>query len=198
MAQVLKESVRCQILRSARELLIKKGYKGCTMREIAEGTNITVGNLYRYFSSKKAIYDEIINTVTDKIDAVIVAKSDGVFSLYRVQTKDLSERELKTCSEIEAGILDLVPFLVKHHKKELLILFHSSNERNVKYGEFDLLETIGQSLDLIFETENIGKYILSGMFYAMEQVLLNEQDIDLAISKICYIVKKMLVESEIK
>ncbi len=198
MAQVLKESVRRQILRSARELLIKKGYKGCTMREIAEGTNITVGNLYRYFSSKKAIYDEIVNTVIDKIDAVIVEKSNGVFSLFGVQPKDLSESDLEKCSEVDAGILDLVPFLVKHHKKELLILFHSSNERSVKYGEFDLLETIGQRLDLMYGTEYIGKYILSGMFYAMEQVLVNEKDTDLAIAKISYIVKRMITESEIK
>ncbi len=198
MAQVLKEEIRQKILSSARDILIEKGYNGCTMRAIASAAGITVGNLYSYFDCKEAIYTQIVNTVTDIIDAVIVQKSAGLFSLYSVQTRALSQRELNTCSAVAVGVVELVPFIVKNHKKELMLLFHSANERGVKRGDIDILETIGKSLDLRFGTQGIGKYVLSGMFYAMEQVLLNETDDDLAIAKIVYIVKRMILEGELK
>ncbi len=198
MAQVLKEEVRQKILNSARDILIEEGYRGCTMRAIARGAGITVGNLYSYFDSKEAIYKQIVNMVTDIIDEVIVQKSAGLFSLYSAQTKALSARQLKTCDAVESGVVELVPFLVKNYKKELIIFFHTSNEPIIKSDEFDLFDTIGQSLDLMYGTDNVAKYVLSGMFYAMEQVLLNEPNDDLAIAKIVYIVKRMIVGREIK
>ncbi len=198
MAQVLKQEIRQKILISARDILIEKGYSGCTMRAIASGAGITVGNLYSYFESKEAIYTKIITTVTDIIDAVIVQKSAGVFSLYSVQMMDLSERELRTCAEVEAGVVELVPFLVKNHKRELLLLFRSAKEGRIKRTDVDVLDTIGRSLDLMYGMQEVGKYVISGMFYAMEQVLLDEPNDDLAIAKIVYMVKRMIVGSDIK
>ena len=62
MAQVLKEEVRSRIIASAKKELLKKGYKDASMREIAKGADLTVGNLYRYFDSKEELVNTIIGT----------------------------------------------------------------------------------------------------------------------------------------
>jgi len=60
MAQVLKEDIRNKMLSSALNCFKENGYNKTTMREIAGNAGVSVGNLYRYFPDKRAMYDEII------------------------------------------------------------------------------------------------------------------------------------------
>ncbi len=198
MAQVLKEEVRRQILDSARDILIKKGYAGCTMRQIAEGTNITVGNLYRYFDSKAAIYEQIASTVIDKIDAVIIAESSGTISLKSHNNSTVAKADKATFKRIENGIIDIVPLLVKKYKKEVIILLHTSNEKNVSRNVVDLAAWAGQNLDFIYGTSGIGQYLAAAALYAIEQILTTEKDVDQAVEKIIFIIKLLAMKGDIK
>ncbi len=193
MAQVLKENVRRQILRSAREVLIKKGYKGCTMREIADGTNITVGNLYRYFNSKTAIYDEIVNTIIDKVDAVMLSESGGVVSL-KSNNQVLPEYPQMTFKRIEEGIIKLVPILVKNYKKEAIILLHASNEKQVKSSRVDLVTWLGNNLNYIYGMPGIGRYVAASVLYAIEKILIEEKNEAIAIEQITFMIKLMMMK----
>ncbi len=51
-----KESRRQQILQSAREIFLKKGFDGTTIEEIARHTELSKGAIYLYFPSKEEIY----------------------------------------------------------------------------------------------------------------------------------------------
>ncbi|RJP33083.1 MAG: TetR/AcrR family transcriptional regulator [Actinobacteria bacterium] len=51
---------REQILLVAEALFSEKGFKGSTLREIAEGVNIKTPGLYNYFKSKGDIYNSLI------------------------------------------------------------------------------------------------------------------------------------------
>ena len=48
------------ILQTARKLFWKQGYAGTTMPQIAEKVELAPGTLYLYFSSKSALYAEIL------------------------------------------------------------------------------------------------------------------------------------------
>ena len=54
--QYIKESLRRQILETALREFEQVGYDGASMRSISEGAGTSLGNLYRYFRSKDALY----------------------------------------------------------------------------------------------------------------------------------------------
>ncbi len=60
MAQTLKEEIKLNIVTAAVKLFKSYGYHQTTMRDIAKGAGLSVGNVYRYFPNKRALYDEII------------------------------------------------------------------------------------------------------------------------------------------
>jgi len=65
--QVLKESVRQRIIKSARKEFEKRGFAKTSMRSIASNADMTVGNLYRYYENKEILYGSIIGDLFKKI-----------------------------------------------------------------------------------------------------------------------------------
>lgn len=63
-----------KILESARELMISTGYQNLTLRKIAAGAGISVGNLNYYYSNKqdllRDLLDSVIESYLEDIDKV--------------------------------------------------------------------------------------------------------------------------------
>jgi AcrR family transcriptional regulator len=53
---------RDRILESALKLFSKKGYLGATTKDIARGAGIAEVTLFRHFSSKERLFEQVINT----------------------------------------------------------------------------------------------------------------------------------------
>jgi AcrR family transcriptional regulator len=66
--QVLKESVRNAILEGAIAEFFEHGYQNANMRKIADSANITVGNIYRYFDNKEALFNAVLLPAQKAID----------------------------------------------------------------------------------------------------------------------------------
>ena len=60
-------STRADILRSARELFMEKGYNGVSMRDIAERAGIRVGNLTYYFPRKELLVEALFEARESRI-----------------------------------------------------------------------------------------------------------------------------------
>lgn len=111
--QVLKEEMRKRIYDAAVREFSVKGFRQASMRNIARGAGMTVGNLYRYFRDKEALfyfvispaYSRLMDLVKESINTVNGRFDTGFFEF-------LSEQILKICKE---------------HKIELLILFEGSS-----------------------------------------------------------------------
>lgn len=73
--QYLKPEVREKIIEVATSEFLQKGYDEVQMRHIAKLSGITVGNIYRYFTSKEAILDQILNEPYQQI-IDLIAKTD--------------------------------------------------------------------------------------------------------------------------
>lgn len=54
------ESPRERILCEARKMIVDKGYKNLSMRELAKNSSIGLGTVYNYFVNKESIVREII------------------------------------------------------------------------------------------------------------------------------------------
>jgi len=78
----LKASERkAAILAVAKVLFSDKGYHGVAVDEIARRVGVSPAILYRHFSSKEALYEEVLNQIACKRESYVeaVVQSDGSF-----------------------------------------------------------------------------------------------------------------------
>jgi AcrR family transcriptional regulator len=55
------ERSRRQVLDAALELFAHQGYRATSVREIAEGANVSTGNVYHHFPDKEAIFNTLLD-----------------------------------------------------------------------------------------------------------------------------------------
>ena len=65
--QYQKEDVRKRIVDSAKTEFLRVGYYRASMLQISNRAKVPIGNLYRYFSSKSALFDAIVGTARERI-----------------------------------------------------------------------------------------------------------------------------------
>jgi AcrR family transcriptional regulator len=74
------EQRREQLLEVATTLFSDRGYRSTTMDDVAEAAGVTKPLLYQHFSSKKALYLELVDAVAQRMLAAIAegtARADG-------------------------------------------------------------------------------------------------------------------------
>lgn len=54
------DQYRRELLNRCFDLFAEKGYSTITMRQIAKGLDVSTGTLYHYFSSKEAIFEQLV------------------------------------------------------------------------------------------------------------------------------------------
>lgn len=65
--QYLKNEVREKILDAAIDEFTQQGYSNASIRNIAQTAEISLGNIYRYFSNKEALFLAITNPLVEKV-----------------------------------------------------------------------------------------------------------------------------------
>lgn len=60
--QILKNEIRERIKSSALYLFAEKGYKNTTISDVASKADISVGNIYNYYPTKKHLFSEMVPT----------------------------------------------------------------------------------------------------------------------------------------
>lgn len=126
--QYLKEQVREAIMVAAINEFLNKNYKTASMRSIATNAGITVGNVYRYFSSKEEMFYHITDPVWEEVEKIIFDKYD-----------DPKHKDLFPISKIISSIMDIY----RSHNREVFILLHNSvgsKYANVKGDLVNLIE----------------------------------------------------------
>jgi AcrR family transcriptional regulator len=60
-----------RILDAAEDLFARRGYDGCSLRQIAESAGIQEPGLYNHFSSKQALYEAVLHRALDPMNQVL-------------------------------------------------------------------------------------------------------------------------------
>jgi len=68
---------RQEILETALKLFSERGFHTVSMQQIAEASEFAVGSLYNFFESKEALFEELIESRSEKIVGDLVAVLDG-------------------------------------------------------------------------------------------------------------------------
>ena len=74
------EQRRQQLVATALELFARRGYRSTTMDDIAEAAGVTKPLVYQHFSSKRALYLELVNSIAQELLAAVrsaVLQADG-------------------------------------------------------------------------------------------------------------------------
>jgi AcrR family transcriptional regulator len=118
--QYLKDEIKDNIVRAALVEFKEKGYHGASMRNIAHSAGITSGNIYRYFDSKEALFDYIMDPVYQKVMLLGKQFEDGVVqSKINYQNFDSMELIRELYNDIlEAFSLYGTEFLILLDKSE--------------------------------------------------------------------------------
>lgn len=95
--QYLKDEVRKRIVTEALKEFTLKGYEGASVRNIAKNSNNSVGNLYKYFSSKEELYEKVVGFVYHRLTDYI----------QRFDTVELNEKAEVLFYELVEEIMEI-------------------------------------------------------------------------------------------
>lgn len=141
--QVLKEELREEMLKKAESEFISKGFKGASMRVIAQKSHTTLGNLYNYFDNKEALLEAVIGDLPLKLEILFKEHEEPL-----VETEDI-ETINRLLDESGAEALGFEAFL----SKPFVILMESCKgtkyetyrERFIEMGKRHVLGHLGDT-----------------------------------------------------
>jgi AcrR family transcriptional regulator len=70
-ARLLRERRRTDILLAARRIFAEKGYHAASITDIIDAAGVARGTFYLYFESKRAIFEEIVDTLLTNLRSMI-------------------------------------------------------------------------------------------------------------------------------
>lgn len=139
--QVLKEEVKAAIIKSALQEFLAKGYINSSMRTIAKNADVTVGNLYRYFKNKEALFNEIMNPVTTTFIALMQQHENEEHFEQAV------DPNLNVLQEIDNQLMPIIDTVLSLKDRIMILLYGSKGTKyeNIKeqiviYGADHVME----------------------------------------------------------
>lgn len=128
--QIPKETVRQTLLKCARQEFRKKGFIKANMREIAQKSGISTGNIYNYFPGKDELFREVVSPTIEHIEMVYNNYDDMDY------INDPDKWGLEYHFDF---IQRVVLFIDKHRDNLKLLLFKSQGSELEGYKE-ELIE----------------------------------------------------------
>ena len=142
--QILKDDVRDRIVESAKNEFLEKGIDKASMRNIAAGSNMTVGNLYRYFKNKEELNNFIVGETLEEIDKLVRRSSKNTVSINSEEMDiDLTVQQY---IDVLDGLADeLVDIYRKHRVEFNILMMHSKLNDSITDWFAGLIEHIIKS-----------------------------------------------------
>lgn len=122
--RMTREERRAQIIGSALNIFIEKGYNGATTVDIANEAGISEVTLFRYFSSKKELFMEGIEPI------LITSLEESI----------TASRDLEPMEKLKYILQDRITFISNNHRVIKLILME--NEINPEIADFNYIDRI--------------------------------------------------------
>lgn len=135
MPQVLKAHVKEEILKSGLSEFYKTGYDKSKIRDIAIKSNVSPGNIYRYFTNKEQLFNAIVTPVYNDL---------------KVMFKNLNASEASNTEVLAKDFTDMLVQIIKKHKYEIHIIL--SNET--------ILPNVSRDLDKMLEDVVLAGFLL--------------------------------------
>ncbi|WP_044642804.1 TetR/AcrR family transcriptional regulator [Risungbinella massiliensis] len=119
--QTLKKEVKESILKAGIQEFYEKGFLGASMRNIAFRSNVSVGNVYRYFQNKERLFEEIARPFFQELKNLFDSPTESKFKSLSLQKALVILKE------------HFIPLIIQNRK--LLIILYDRSE-GTPYAEF--------------------------------------------------------------
>ncbi|MBD2300796.1 TetR/AcrR family transcriptional regulator [Nostoc sp. FACHB-87] len=80
------DQYRKELLSKCFDLFAQKGYGSVTMRQIAQEMGVSTGTLYHYFSSKEALFEQLVEEISQQDVSAALAELEGKETLSEAMT----------------------------------------------------------------------------------------------------------------
>lgn len=132
---------RNQILKVALDLFINKGFAATKISDIANGCGMSTGLLFHYFSSKEALYIELVNVGVSRAKAGLDNFSGSAIKIFEEIAKQLLNEIQNNCFVAKMFIFmaqasnnDLLSEEMRYHLKWDNI---KSTEKLIRLGQHE-------------------------------------------------------------
>ncbi|MFO0550510.1 MAG: helix-turn-helix domain-containing protein [Polyangiaceae bacterium] len=142
MAQRPKDHVRYAIVSAAAEELAAVGYERATLSAIAARAGTSIGNVYKYFENKGALFDAVVpRSLVDELEALLLTRMRALLpsASSGASVASLSSLGSEHPYRIASEALDQFAFT---HRAQLIFLL--KNAAGSPYAEF--AEELSQTL----------------------------------------------------
>jgi len=147
-SQSAKEKTKAKILNSAVDLIIEKGFKNASMREMAKNAGVSNPTIYNYFPTKeKILYAYVKQKHKESAQILQEIEDFNTYSL-REQLQALIETELELYLEDREFILQISDMVFKSSGLKLESLY-SNNQI--------FLDMVKDIIDIAIEAEEIAE-----------------------------------------
>jgi len=166
---VVKEKIRTRIVKDARKIFIRNGFKTTTMDQIAHATGMGKSSLYYYFPGKEEIFRAVVEFEAEELKIMLgktLDKADSpteklqsymYFRLHHVRTLGNFYAALK--EEQLSGMKFIMDIRTRFDREELDVV-RGILEEGMEKGIFQL------------RSSEIGAIAISTMMKGLEQPLL--------------------------
>lgn len=187
MAQVLKDDFRNAIVDAAKQEFLSKGYKGASMRSIADKAHMTVGNLYRYFKSKEEISLYIVGPTYKKIGEVLkslnfdnIQMQPRVFNMKPDKDELIKVFDLLTDRLVKIYIENPIEF-------NILILHSKMNEEFISWLTIIVDSLISDSFvmnDISQDKDALIKTYVNSMYEGIRTIFKNADEYKIKLNEV--------------
>ncbi len=163
--QYLKREIRERILAAAVEEFKEQGFADASIRNIANNAEISLGNIYRYYANKEALYFAVIDPFMESVKQFV----DNDFAF--------AEKTMKQISEM------LIAFIMQYND-ELLIIRKGNTVHYDKFVSYitdviadkikEMLQKVFPEIDEKIENPDFYTAIAEGFLTSFFRILKND------------------------
>lgn len=175
--QVLKDDIKKRILNAAKQEFAKRGFIKTSMRDIAKGAGVGVGNLYNYFPSKDNLFNEVLAPIT----AAFYAMFDRHHS-----TNGTDALEMMTQDYLTSSVLEYVN-IINGNRTLMKILFFNAQGSSLENFKMDFTDKATEQVKVWFADQkkrhphiniNVSNFMVHlhtvWMFTMFEEILMHK------------------------
>jgi AcrR family transcriptional regulator len=141
------EKRKQQIIDTAKEMFIAKGFQSTHIGQVCEHLNIARGTVYQYFSNKKEILYAILNKVSEDMEDILDPDDLKDYLKTKPDTEVLVrwiDNRISTCLEL----LSNEPIVIKLMYRDIVGIDEEVSEK-VKIFTDHIVETISREIGIL-------------------------------------------------
>ncbi|NMM63270.1 TetR/AcrR family transcriptional regulator [Clostridium sp. P21] len=162
MVQYKKEDIKEKIDNAALKIFVEKGYEKAKISNIATESNVSVGNIYRYYKSKEEIFYSIApESVLENLKSILINK------LTFAKDKTLSE--LNSKNDFQLVNEEFIDYMIKN-RDQILIMFIGSKGTRYESLKDEAINYMIKIIKENYSKEN-NKIIYDSMNYRIIKII---------------------------